>query len=131
MLANISVKEYMTPNPVVFRPDTGVHEAIRILLEHRITGAPVVDGQGKILGAFSELDCLRIISTSAYHEDMGGKVGELMTRDVTVLDTEASILDAVDKFSGTQLRHFPVVDEGKLVGVLSRVDVLKALVALR
>lgn len=131
MLANITVKDYMTPNPVVFRPDTEVHEAIRKLLENRVTGAPVVDAQGKVVGAFSELDCLRIVVTSAYHEDMGGKVSELMTHDLTFLDAEASILDAAEKFAKSSLRHFPVMDGGKLVGVISRVDVLKALVAIR
>jgi len=131
MLANISVREYMTPNPVVFRPNMDVYEAIRKLLEQRTTGAPVVDDHGKVIGAFSELDCLRIVATSAYHEDMGGKVSEYMTKDLTLMDVDDSIVDAAEKFAKSSLRHFPVMENGKLVGVISRVDVLKALVAIR
>jgi CBS domain-containing protein len=131
MLANISVREYMTPNPVVFRPNMDVYEAIRKLLEQRTTGAPVVDDHGKVIGAFSELDCLRIVATSAYHEDMGGKVSEYMTKDLTLMDVDDSIVDAAEKFAMSSLRHFPVMEDGKLVGVISRVDVLKALVAIR
>ena len=131
MLAEISVRQYMTPNPVVFRPNMDVYEAIRKLLEQRTTGAPVVDEHGKIIGAFSELDCLRIVVTSAYYEDMGGKVSEYMTPEVTTVDVDASIVEVADMFAKSQLRHFPVLEEGKLVGVISRVDVLKALVAIR
>lgn len=131
MLANISVREYMTPNPIVFRPNMDVYEAIRKLLEHRTTGAPVVDEQGKVIGAFSELECLHIVVTSAYYEDMGGKVSEYMTQDVTTVDVDASIVEVAELFANSRLRHFPVMEEGKLVGVISRVDVLKALVAIR
>lgn len=131
MLKNITVREYMSPNPVVFRPEMDVYEAIRKLLEIRTTGAPVVDAHGKLIGAFSELDCLRVVVTSAYHEDMGGKVSEFMTHDLTLMDANDSILDAAEKFSKSALRHFPVMEEGKLVGVISRVDVLKALIAIR
>ena len=131
MLAEISVRQYMTPNPVVFRPNMDVYEAIRKLLEHRTTGAPVVDEHGKVIGAFSELDCLRIVVTSAYYEDMGGKVSEYMTPEVTSVDVDASIVEVADMFAKSPLRHFPVLEDGKLVGVISRVDVLKALVAIR
>lgn len=131
MLANITVREFMTPNPIVFRPNTDIYGAIRKLLEHKTTGAPVVDEHGNIVGAFSELDCLRIAMTAAYHEDMGGKVSEMMTKDVTCIDADASILEAAELFSRSSLRHFPVLEDGKLVGVISRVDVLKALVAIR
>ncbi|MDD5034047.1 MAG: CBS domain-containing protein [Methylococcaceae bacterium] len=130
MLANISVKDYMTPNPVVFRENTEVFEAIRKLMDHRTTGAPVVDESGKIIGAFSELECLRIVVNSAYYEGRGGKVAEHMTRDVTFVDADASIVEVAELFAKSSLRHFPVLKNGKLVGVISRVDILKALLAI-
>lgn len=131
MLANITVKEYMTPNPIVFKPNTDVFEAIRKLMEQRTTGAPVVDERGAVVGAFSELDCLRIVVNSAYHEDMGGKVSEHMTKDVTVVQADASIVEVAELFAKSSLRHFPVTEGGKLIGVISRVDILKALLAIR
>ena len=129
MLAKITVGEYMTSKPVSFRPNTDVFEAIRKLLENKITGAPVLDEAGKIVGAFSELDCLRITLNSTYYEGMGGKVSEFMTKDVTVVDADTSILELAELFSKSTLRHFPVTEAGKLVGVVSRVDVLKALLS--
>jgi CBS domain-containing protein len=132
MLANITVKDYMTTNPVVFKPDKDVFESIRKLLDYRTTGAPVVDEAGKVVGAFSELDCLRLVAASNYYEDMGGKISEFMTTDVTTVSDDASIVEVADLFANSSLRHFPVMDEdGKLVGVISRVDVLKALMAIR
>jgi CBS domain-containing protein len=130
MLANITVREYMTPNPIVFHPETDVYEAIHKLMEFRTTGAPVVDAHNKVIGAFSELDCLRLVVNCAYHEDMGGKVSEHMTTDVTTVDANASIVEVAELFAKSSLRHFPVKDNGKLVGVISRVDILKALLAI-
>jgi len=129
MLAKITAGEYMTSNPVFFKPHTDVYEAIRKLLDHKITGAPVLDEHGKVVGAFSELDCLRITLNSTYYEGMGGKVSEFMTKDVTSIDADTSILELAELFSKSSLRHFPVTDNGKLVGVISRVDVLKALLS--
>ncbi len=131
MLAKITVGEYMTADPVFFRPNTDVFEAIRKLLEHHITGAPVLDEHGKIVGAFTELDCMRITLNSTYYEGMGGKVSEYMTPDVTVIDADTSILEVAELFSKSNLRHFPVTEDSKLVGVISRVDVLKALISPR
>jgi CBS domain-containing protein len=130
MLANITVKDYMTSNLVLFQPDMGVYEAIRKLLDHKITGAPVVDGHGKVLGAFSEVDCLKIASNATYYEGMAGKVSEYMTTDVTTVDADTSILEAADLFSQSTLRHFPVLEDGKLAGVVSRVDILRALLSI-
>lgn len=131
MLANITVGEYMTSNPVFFKPSTDVFEAIRKLLEKKITGAPVLDDSGKVVGAFSEVDCLRITVNCTYYEGMGGKVSEFMTQDVTAVDADTSIVELAEMFSKSPLRHFPVTNNGKLVGVISRVDVLKALISIK
>ena len=130
MLANIAVNQYMTSNPIVFRPEMEVYEAIQKLLDHKITGSPVVDALNKVIGAFSEVDCLKITTAAAYYEEMAGKVSEYMTADVTTVDVETSILEAADLFSRSPLRHFPVMKDGKLVGVISRVDILKALLSI-
>lgn len=130
MLKKIAVKEYMSSNPITFKPDTDVYQAIRKLLEHKITGAPVVDEQGNVLGSFSEMDCMRIALTSSYYEDMGGKVSEYMSTDIKFVDADTSIVDVAEMFINSKLRHFPVVEEDRLIGVISRVDVLQALLAL-
>ena len=60
MLANITVREYMTPNPIVFRPNMDVYQAIRKLLEQKTTGAPVVDDHGKANDQLMQIAVLRI-----------------------------------------------------------------------
>ena len=131
MLAKLSVGDFMTSSPVFFRPNTNVMDAIHKLLEIKSTGAPVLDDSGNLVGAFSELDCLRITVHSAYYEDMGGKVSEFMTKEVTSVSKETSILEVAELFTKSPLRHFPVIESGKLVGVISRVDVLKALLSVK
>ena len=74
MLKSIKVRDYMTRHLVTFRSDTDLFTAINRLLEHRISGAPVVDSQGHLIGLLSEGDCLRGILSGAYYESVGGTV---------------------------------------------------------
>lgn len=129
MLAKLTVRDYMTPKPLVFKPETDVFEAIRQLIAHKITGAPVVDEQGRLLGLFSELDCMRVVASASYFEDMPGKIQDIMTTAIESVGGNTSIVELADMFARSPLRQMPVVDEGRLVGVISRVDVLRALVA--
>lgn len=129
MLAKLTVRDYMTPKPLVFKSETDVFEAIRQLIAHKITGAPVVDEQGRLLGLFSELDCMRVVASASYFEDMPGKVQDIMTTEIESVNGNTSIVELADMFARSALRQLPVVDDGRLVGVISRVDVLRALVA--
>ena len=129
MLANISVREHMTPNPLAVSPDLDVFEAVRQLISHKITGAPVVE-KGKLVGVFSELDCMKVVVEASYNEGMPGKVKDSMTTDFKAVSGETSILEAAEIFSKSTLRNLPVVEEGRLVGVISRVDVLKAVIKI-
>lgn len=130
MLRNITVRDHMSTNLVTFTPDMGVFEAIRKLLSHKITGAPVLDEEGKLLGAFSEMDCLRVVLNAAYHEEMDGKIGEYMSTDIESVSPDASIVEVAEKFQKSHLRHFPVIEDEKLIGLISRVDILRALVSI-
>lgn len=127
MLANLTVREYMTANPAVFSPETDVFAAIRELINRKITGAPVVDAKGKLVGVFSEVECMKVTLSAAYHEEMPGKIAEFMTTDFQAVDGETGIAEVADLFTKSNLRQFPVVEEGHLIGVISRVDILKAL----
>ncbi len=130
MLRNITVRDHMATSLVTFTPDMGVFEAIRTLLKNKITGAPVVDDTGQLVGAFSEMDCLHVVLDAAYHEQMGGKVGEYMNTDVETVTPDASIIEVAERFQKSKLRHFPVFEGDRLVGLISRVDVLRALVSI-
>lgn len=128
MLAKIAVADYMSRHPVTVHPDTDVSAAIKILLDHKITSVPVLDNHGKLVGIFSEKDGIQIVVESAYNQTMAGKVHEFMTADPLVVDVEDSLVDVAVKFQDTPIRSFPVFRNGDMVGMISRIDVLRALV---
>ena len=125
-----SVKDYMSRTIVTFKPNQSVLDAVHTLVEHRIAGAPVVDDTGNLVGMLSELDCLKVVLQAGYHGDYGGPVRDFMTSDVQTVNAEMSIVDLAEKFLKTRLRRFPVTDRNRLVGQISRRDVLRALQAL-
>jgi len=131
MLAKIAVADYMTKNVITVTPNTGITEAIKKMLEHKITSVPVLDGQGKLVGVFSERDGVKIVVESAYNQSADGKVGDIMTKEPPVIDAELSLVDAALKFQEMATRSFPVFQNGEMVGVISRVDVMRALITHR
>lgn len=126
-LKSARVRDYMSGRLVAFSPDTDVLTAIHQLVNHRIAGAPVVDDRGDIIGMLSELDCMKVALTAGYHGEMGGPVSEYMVTDVVTVDAEMSIIDLAQRFLDSGFRRFPVVVENRLVGQISRSDVLRAL----
>lgn len=122
------VKDYMTiqSHLVSFQPDTDIHFVVKTLIRKSISGAPVVDSQGDLVGVISEKDCLRVLMEMAMHEMPGGTVDKYMSSEVTTIGPENTIIEAVGRFQKSYFRRFPVVENGKLVGILSRRDVLRA-----
>ena len=127
MLKALLVKDYMTADPLALRPEMDVLTAIHQLLEHQLTGAPVVDAGGKLVGYFSEKDGLRVALNASYYEQPGGPVGQHMSSQVTTLAANSSMADAIELFVAQHFHCYPVVVDGRLVGQLSRRDALKAL----
>lgn len=127
MLAKITVADYMSKRLVTLTRDSGVIDAVKLLLNHKITSAPVVDQQGRLLGMFSEKDVMRIVLETVYNQSMSGKVGDYMSTEVISVDAESSIVDLAEKFEQTTVRSFPVFQDNELVGVVSRTDILRAL----
>lgn len=130
MLAKITVADYMTKNLVTLTADTGVFEAVKILLDHKITSAPVIDQRGHLLGMFSEKDVMRIVLESVYNQSMSGKVGEYMTSKPISVSSDSSIVDLAEIFEHSSVRSFPVFEDTDLVGIVSRTDVLRALASI-
>jgi CBS domain-containing protein len=114
----VTAADIMTPDPLTFRPELSVHEAAQILFEHRISGAPVVDDQGRIVGIVSEYDLIA---------RPGATVREVMTRDVVMVPSDAT-LDRVRAILVMQrLKRVPVTSESRLVGLISRADMVREL----
>jgi len=121
------VKDHMSGKLVTFHPETDVLDAIHELLNHRIAGAPVTNNRGDLVGMLSELDCMKIALHAGYHGHWGGPVSEYMTTDTETVDANMSIIDLAQQFLDTGFRRFPVVKDHRLVGQISRRDVLRAL----
>jgi len=119
----------MATNLVTLSPTTEILRAVQTLLKHDIAGAPVVDDNGNLVGILSERDCMRIVLHAGYHSDHGGLVSDYMSRNVETIPASASIVDAAKLFFGDHFHRYPVVDDAnRLLGQISRRDVLRALV---
>ncbi len=127
---SVLVKDYMAKSLVTFKPETDVLDAVHELVKHRIAGAPVVDASGNLIGMLSELDCMKVALNAGYHGDWGGPVSDFMSDGVETVDGEMSIVDLAQEFVESKYRRFPVVQNNRLIGQISRRDVLRALAHL-
>jgi CBS domain-containing protein len=130
MKTTASAKDFMATSLVTFHPDMDIMEAIQLLVEKRISGAPVVDQIGNLVGMLSEKDCLKVALDAGYHGEWGGRVEEYMNPHVQTIDADTSILDVARYFIEGKYRRYPIMKDNRLVGQISRRDVLKGLQAL-
>lgn len=128
MANRVAVSSYMSTDLISLTPDTGIIQAMTTLLENRISGAPVLDNQGHLVGVLSQKDCLRSALNASYHQELGGIVGDYMSTEVETMDADLDIVQAAERFIASPYRRFPVTSQGRLVGQISRADLLRALV---
>ncbi len=127
MPLRLTVRAHMSSDIVTLRPDMDVLRAIHILLKHNISGAPVVDADGRLVGMLTERDCMKVALDAAFHQQSGGTVADFMIRDVTVIDADESIVTTARRFYDGNYLRYPVVDGTGLVGVISRSDVMRVI----
>jgi CBS domain-containing protein len=124
------VEKYMVPlnNMVTFRPDQSIQEVIATIIEKKISGAPVLDDHRHLVGIISEKDCLRILVDQGYHNlpSETRRVSDYMTVEVRTLSPQTNVVDAAIEFLNSHFRRFPVVENGAMIGQVSRRDILKA-----
>jgi CBS domain-containing protein len=125
-----TVEKYMVPlsDIITFKPDQSIQEVISIIINKKIAGAPVLDDQHHLVGIISEKDCLRLIVDQAYYNMPAEtrKVSDYMTPNVRTLSSKTNIVDAAIEFLNSPIRRFPIVDDGILIGQVSRRHILKA-----
>jgi CBS domain-containing protein len=127
MAGGILVRDYMTRRLTVLKPDMEIQQAVQQLLENKVSGAPVVDDHGILVGILTERDCLKVVLNATYHYEYGGTVAEFMVTGVEVMAPDDNIVDAAKRFCDYRFLRYPVLDNGRLVGVISRSDVMRAL----
>ena len=123
-----SIAKYMAKNVITFSEDQPIVDAIDVMLDKRISGAPVLSEKGELIGILSEKDCLKIIVDRAYHNHPNQKstVKDYMSREVATVDIDKDVAEVANMFLSSNFRRFPVVENGKLKGQVSRRDVMKA-----
>ncbi len=117
------VKDIMNTTIVAIAENDTIDHAISLLVEHRISGLPVTDGDGCLVGVLSEFDLLELICDCRAEKDA---VGHYMTRDVRSVDEELGWVEVADTFRRDHLRRLPVTRDGRLVGIVSRHDLMRA-----
>lgn len=146
----MKAKDVMTGNVISIEPDQTVLQAARLMLQHHISGLPVVDAGGQLVGILSEGDFLRRRETKTEHRrsrwleflmgpgkiaaeythSHGSKVGEVMTPDVRTVDEETPLEDIVELMERRRIKRVPVMRAGKLVGIVTRSNLMHAMVSM-
>ncbi len=148
-----TVAEVMSHDPVVVKPETPLKEAVQILAERRISGLPVVDDAGKLVGIISETDLMwqeTGVTPPAYvmfldsviylqnpatyerdlHKALGQIVGEVMSKNPLTISPDKPLKEAAKVMQDHKVHRLPVLDsEGQVIGILTRGDVIRAMAA--
>jgi len=123
VFANIKVEEFMTKDVVYVKPDRTVAQVKEILRLKRISGVPVVDDDGKVIGIISIEDIIKSLENGTLNE----KVVDHMTKNVVCLSNDMTLQDVIKQFERYRYGRFPVVDKDeKLVGIVTKNDILAA-----
>ncbi len=122
------VSDYMATKLITFHAEQPITDVIDSLLTNRISGAPVVNDDGELVGVISEGDCLKEIVTSKYHNlpFTSGKIEDYMTLNPITIDPAMNIFEAARNFLDSRVRRFPVVEGKKLIGQISQKDIMRA-----
>jgi CBS domain-containing protein len=122
-----TIADYMATELTTFLPDTEINRAVSTLMEAKLSSAPVVDNAGKLVGILSKKDCLKAALNAAFFQEWGGAVSDYMSAEVEVLNPDLDLVTAAETFLESRYRTFPVTRDGQLVGLISRIDILRGL----
>jgi CBS domain-containing protein len=149
-MSTMKAKDVMTRNVISIAPDASVFEALRLMLEHKISGLPVVDRAGSVVGIVTEGDFLRRAETGTerkrprwlelivgpgrlagdYVRSHARRVDEVMTCNVETVTEDAQLGDIVALMERHRIKRLPVVRDGQVVGIVSRANLLRALASV-
>ncbi len=147
----MKASDIMVHDVVTVGPTSNVQDVAGLLLRHRISAVPVVDAKGKLVGIVSEGDLMRRAEAGTGREhswwlrllmdrdtlaaefvkEHSRKVADVMTRNVITADPDASVAEIATTLERNSIKRVPIVKDGKLVGIISRANLLQALASLR
>lgn len=117
----------MTTDLVILDPDMDILQAVHKLIRNNIAGAPVATADGKLVGILTERDCMRVAMQAEFYAAPGGPVSDYMAVDPHTVPPGESILTVAQLFIDGRFHRYPVIQAGRLVGIISRRDVMRAL----
>ena len=123
--AMTEVKNFMTKKVTCIKKHTPIQDVIRLMSEKRITGLPVVEDDMTLLGIISEQDVLRLLHT--FDEEKDKIANDFMTQPAIHFEENESLMDVCQCLKDNSIRRVPVTSKGRVVGVISRSDILKCI----
>ena len=124
----LKVQDIMNKKVICIKKDIPIIEAIRLMVKNHITGIPVVEDDMTLAGILSEQDVLRLFHT--YEDEKDRTVNEFMTQPAIYFEEESPLMDACYCLRDNSIRRVPVTSNGKVVGVVSRSDIIKCILEL-
>lgn len=124
---SILVKDFMDRDPHAIANTATVRDAVFILMTAQISGAPVIDVEKNLVGFVSEQDCIEKMLNDTFYCEESPSVTEVMNTDIKSVSPETSIVELAERMAKAPPKNYPVCENGKLVGLISRRLILKAL----
>jgi CBS domain-containing protein len=132
MLQSVNLRDYMLPNPVRVSPNDNIMDAMKVIIENKISGVCVVDTEGNLVGILSEMDCLRAVLGAIYNNNNIGIVRDHMAADnLVVANPNEDIVSVAQDMLLKNKRRRPVVENGKLIGQITCRQLLSAVMKFR
>tara|TARA_B100001094_G_scaffold322922_1_gene372964 strand:+ start:177 stop:644 length:468 start_codon:yes stop_codon:yes gene_type:complete len=130
---DILVKDYMSKNVTTFVKSDCIYDVMRVLLEKKISGAPVVNKYGKLVGIISESDLMKNIVDGQYYNMpiSNTKVSKYMKKSVDFINPDRTIFEAASRFLKLKRKRFPVIESNRIIGIISRIDIIYAALKTR
>lgn len=127
MLNSVNLRDYMLPHPAKVKADANVLEAMRVIIDNKVSGLCVVDDAENLVGILSELDCLQAALSATYNKTEIGTVNQYMTSEnLVVTHPDEDIVDVAQDMLKNKHRRRPVVENGRLIGQITCRQVLRA-----
>ncbi len=124
---SILVKDFMDYDPHAIPVTANIRDVVKCLLKAGIIGAPVIDENEKVVGFVSEQDCIKEMLNDVFYCEEPPMVTAVMRTDVLTVTPDSSIVEIAQTMLQDKPKNYPVVDDGKLVGLINRSLILKAL----
>lgn len=118
-----TARDIMSPVGLMFSPDNDIFDVIHAIVRRRVSGAPVVRDDA-LVGFISEKDCLKMLSSGTFHQVHHAHVADFMTPAIRTVNPERDIYSLASIFLNTEIRRLPVVEDGRMIGQVSRRNVL-------